>query len=141
MLVMLSVFAVVVIADQLAKAMIIARLEEGAFTAYGIGGARFRHVVNRRRLWGSDGAIRFVAFMWTVLCVATWIVAGHTQVTLVHAALGAVTGGATGNMLDGIVRKGVTDFIDLRVWPVFNLADTAIVGGVVMLLWSAFGSK
>ncbi|MEO8577240.1 MAG: signal peptidase II [Gemmatimonadales bacterium] len=141
MLLMLSVFGLVVIADQLAKAMVVARLDEGVFTAGIIGGVRLRHVVNRRRLWGSAGAIRFVAFVWILLCVAASIVAGQTETQLVHAGLGAVVGGATGNLLDGIARKGVVDFIDLRVWPVFNLADAAIVGGVVLLLWTTFGSN
>jgi signal peptidase II len=50
--------------------------------------------------------------------------------------LGAALGGATGNLLDQVRRGGVIDFIDLRVWPVFNLADTAIVLGVATVLLS-----
>lgn len=47
--------------------------------------------------------------------------------------LGLVVGGALGNLLDRIRSGGVLDFIDLRVWPVFNLADVAITVGVGLL--------
>lgn len=51
-----------------------------------------------------------------------------------QAALGAAFGGVTGNTVDRIWRGGVIDFVDVRVWPVFNLADAAIVCGVTAAL-------
>jgi signal peptidase II len=53
-------------------------------------------------------------------------------------ALGLLLGGALGNLVDRIRYGKVVDFIDFRVWPVFNLADTAIVTGtglLVLILW------
>jgi signal peptidase II len=48
-------------------------------------------------------------------------------------SLGLVLGGACGNLLDRLVFSYVIDFIDWRVWPVFNVADSAItVGGVLL---------
>jgi signal peptidase II len=47
-------------------------------------------------------------------------------------------GGALGNLLDRLRFGYVVDFIDLRVWPVFNLADIAIVTGVALLCWEVF---
>ena len=136
MLLMLSVFGFVVVIDQLAKSMITARLHEGAFTSGNICGVRLRHVVNRRTPWGSTTAVRIMAIAWLFLAVAALIVASliHSQSTFV--ALGALLGGALGNLIDGISRNGVTDFIDFRVWPVFNVADTAIVAGALLLLWN-----
>ncbi len=52
-----------------------------------------------------------------------------------RVALGLILGGALGNALDRVVFGSVTDFIDLRFWPVFNLADSAIVVGAVILAW------
>ena len=53
-------------------------------------------------------------------------------------ALGLILGGALGNLTDRVLRGPgisgqVVDFIDLRVWPVFNLADSAIVVGAAIL--------
>ncbi len=49
--------------------------------------------------------------------------------------LGLAFGGAAGNLLDILRRGCIVDFIDLRWWPVFNLADAAIVAGLVVALW------
>ncbi|MGB9868223.1 MAG: signal peptidase II [Bacillota bacterium] len=52
---------------------------------------------------------------------------------LMNAALGLVLGGAAGNLYDRLRFGGVVDFIDIKVWPaVFNIADAAIVCGVVL---------
>jgi signal peptidase II len=83
---------------------------------------------------------------------APWIFAGATilvSIAIVVAstrlpnrgvaiALGLILGGALGNLADRALNGPglsghVTDFIDFRIWPVFNLADSAIVIGAVML--------
>jgi len=88
---------------------------------------------------------------------APWLFAGATIVvsavivgvsmrlmrTPVAVALGLILGGALGNLADRVAggtgfSGRVTDFIDLQVWPVFNLADTAIVIGAVLLAISSF---
>ena len=56
------------------------------------------------------------------------------QSLLVQIAFGAILGGALGNMIDRLQRHFVVDFIDVRVWPVFNLADSCITIGVALLL-------
>ena len=67
----------------------------------------------------------------------------HTNV-LTAVALGLVLGGAVGNLTDRLTRGEdffsgrVVDFIDLQIWPVFNIADTAIVVGAVILAVSSF---
>ena len=47
--------------------------------------------------------------------------------------LGLVWGGSVGNLIDRLRTGAVIDFIDLRVWPVFNVADIAITVGFVAL--------
>jgi signal peptidase II len=69
----------------------------------------------------------------------------HTS-RAVAVALGLVLGGALGNLTDRAVRgpgfRGtVVDFIDLHVWPVFNVADTAIVVGAILLAWTGFHDR
>lgn len=48
-----------------------------------------------------------------------------------------VIGGAIGNYIDRLVRGYVVDFIDLVVWPVFNIADVAVVVGVGLIIVGA----
>ena len=62
-----------------------------------------------------------------------------------RSALGLVLGGALGNLTDRVVRgpgcpASVIDFVDLHIWPVFNLADASIVIGALLLAWSSFRS-
>ena len=53
------------------------------------------------------------------------------QQRLVRIALGLALGGAVGNLIDRLRLGYVIDFIDFRFWPVFNVADSAIVAGVL----------
>jgi signal peptidase II len=60
-----------------------------------------------------------------------------------YGGLGLVTGGALGNLIDRLAHGYVVDFIDVNFWPfhewpVFNIADSAIVVGVAILLLDAF---
>lgn len=50
-------------------------------------------------------------------------------------AVSLIIAGAIGNLIDRILYGYVIDFIDLRIWPVFNIADSAITIGAVLLLW------
>jgi signal peptidase II len=91
---------------------------------------------------------------------APWVFAGATIIvslviiwvsfrpmrTSVAIALGLILGGAIGNVTDRIangpgLRGEVTDFIDFHVWPVFNLADSAIVLGAIVLAFSSYGEQ
>jgi signal peptidase II len=53
---------------------------------------------------------------------------------LVQIAFGAIVGGAIGNIVDRFHYHFVVDFIDLRWWPVFNVADSCITIGVALLI-------
>ena len=50
-------------------------------------------------------------------------------------AYGLILGGAAGNWIDRIRVQHVIDFLDFRIWPVFNLADASITLGVFSLIW------
>ena len=62
------------------------------------------------------------------------------------AGLSLIMGGAVGNLVDRIANGprltgAVIDFIDFSFWPTFNVADSAITVGVVVLLWAAKRSR
>ena len=78
--------------------------------------------------------------------VLTWLIALTCAIILVGSGrafdtaaaqigVGAALGGALGNLLDVLRRQAITDFLDLGWWPVFNLADVGIVGGLVFAFW------
>ena len=55
-----------------------------------------------------------------------------------EGVLGLIMGGTLGNGFDRVFHGTVTDFIDFHFWPVFNVADSAISTGVVLLIASYF---
>lgn len=79
-------------------------------------------------------------FIVLAVAIAAWLVtelAQRTHPPASRLALGLILGGAVGNLIDRLRVGFVIDFIDLRVWPVFNLADSAITIGVMLLMWAA----
>lgn len=52
-------------------------------------------------------------------------------------SLGSIVGGALGNLIDRVTLGRVTDFFDFRIWPVFNVADVAlVVGAIGLFAWA-----
>jgi signal peptidase II len=49
-----------------------------------------------------------------------------------------ILGGAIGNLIDRISHGFVIDFINIRIWPIFNVADSAISIGIILLLYNNF---
>lgn len=54
---------------------------------------------------------------------------------LTRFCLALILGGAIGNLIDRLRFGYVVDFLDFRIWPVFNLADSAITLGAIFLIW------
>src|SRR4029453_7930108 len=81
----------------------------------------------------------FFAFMALAVVVAIVLYAGRVATTAVLVTLGLVLGGALGNFTDrllrgeGLLHGEVVDFIQIRPWPVFNVADSCITIGAVLL--------
>lgn len=77
-------------------------------------------------------------FIVVTIAVVLAVLIGYRRIPkhqlLMRMALGLVVGGAVGNLIDRIRLGRVVDFLDFRIWPVFNLADTAIVIGAGLLL-------
>ncbi len=75
------------------------------------------------------------------LVLIVWLFRLTVREKLTAVGLGLIIGGAVGNLIDRIVNGYVVDFIDVFYqdwhWPAFNLADSAITGGVILLLLDA----
>jgi signal peptidase II len=100
---------------------------------------RLTYVENRGAAFGllQDQTAFFILVGVVVIGV---IVASHRQIANPHwtldLCLGLQMGGALGNLVDRIRYGYVVDFFDLTVWPVFNVADSAICVGVAVLAWN-----
>ncbi|MBI1978307.1 MAG: signal peptidase II [Candidatus Omnitrophica bacterium] len=68
-----------------------------------------------------------------ILLVASWFFKNQSFVK--RMAFGFILGGAIGNCIDRIRFEHVIDFLDFRIWPVFNLADSFITVGVFLFIW------
>jgi signal peptidase II len=65
--------------------------------------------------------------------------AGRLDIFVV--SLGLILAGALGNLIDRLFFGYVVDFLDFRIWPVFNIADSAITVGAILLGWSILFNK
>lgn len=78
-----------------------------------------------------------------IVAVLLWIRRRDFNTTTI--ALSLILGGALGNLWDRLMEGKVTDFLDFYIgthhWPPFNVADSAIVVGALMLLWRTMGKE
>lgn len=95
------------------------------------------YVQNHAGAFGLFGTQPWVLVGMALAVLAVFWFAFREQATqsgLVRLAFGAIAGGAIGNIVDRFHYGYVVDFIDLHWWPVFNVADSCITVGVVLLL-------
>jgi signal peptidase II len=128
--------AAVLVADQCAKRW---AAKTAPFDhAVGSSGPRLVHMLHRRPSHVRRGGRALLIATWVAALAAAaaasrlgWFESGGAQ----HGFALAL-GGATGNLLDILRFHGVVDVVDLRWWPVFNLADVAIVVGLLLFTMS-----
>jgi signal peptidase II len=135
-LALVAVGLAAVAADQLTKHIVTStlQLDEGTHV---LGPLWIHHVQNSGIAFGLFASATAVVIVLTAIAVA-WMLAYFARSggrhPILPVALGLVIGGSVSNMLDRVRLGHVTDFIDLRFWPAFNLADSFIVIGVGLLL-------
>jgi signal peptidase II len=135
--------SLVVVADQLSKLWITTNLHEGQvlFEA-GI----FQIVRIPRNSGAAFGLFQDQSFVLTIvafvgialLLVYAFIIRPRFSPLgsrLARLALGLVLGGTIGNLIDRLRFGGVTDFVSIGWWPVFNVADPAIVAGTILFAY------
>jgi signal peptidase II len=125
-----------VAADQAVKALVRTTIERGRDVDL-ILGLGLVNVRNRGIAFGlfADGGALLVLFALAALAALLVFFARHRDRPLVWLPTGLLIGGATGNLIDRAREGAVTDFVDLPLWPAFNLADVAITFGVLTLLY------
>jgi signal peptidase II len=133
-----AVFLSALLIDQYAKHLTVSSMRLGQ--SIPLAGSIFRltYITNTGAAFGIlKGANAYFIILSALLMIFLYIyLATRKSVPLLtQAALGLISGGATGNLLDRIFRGHVVDFFDVRFFSVFNTADLMINLGVAILLF------
>jgi len=131
-----GVLVLVVTADQLTKGWVDSAIPRGDSRSVFLG-VEFVNVRNKGVAFGflaGGGAIVAVVTASALALLVVWF-ALHSARALIWLPTGLLLGGAIGNLVDRARLGAVRDFIDLPLWPAFNIADTAITFGVLALLY------
>jgi signal peptidase II len=125
-----------VVADQVTKHVVASNLSLGE-GLHVVGPFSIRHVENSGIAFGLFSNATAAVIVVTTIAVG-WMLAYFARSGARHpvlpVALGLVIGGSVSNLADRVRLGFVTDFLDFRYWPAFNLADSFIVIGVGILL-------
>ena len=141
---------VILIADQITKTLILGAYQLGDATPI----TSFFNIV---RAHNTGAAFSFLSdaggwqrWLFTGFGVAAalfilWQLRQHPEQKLFAFALASILGGAVGNVIDRLRFGAVVDFIQWHVagyyWPAFNVADSAITLGAILLAWDQFATK
>jgi signal peptidase II len=123
-------------ADQLTKQVVASQLPLDHEVQV-LGPFSIHHVQNSGIAFGLFASATAAVIILTTIAVA-WMIGyfarSGARHPLLPVAVGLLIGGSVSNLADRVRLGHVTDFLDLRYWPAFNLADSFIVIGVAMLL-------
>lgn len=134
-----------VVLDQASKAVVVSQYPIGWQKPVIAGFFNLVHVRNTGAAWGILAEHTWVLGLLSVLAAVLMVfffrrLSGDQP--LLAIVLGVIHGGIVGNMLDRLFRGSVVDFLDFEFggwhWPAFNIADSAISVGVVLVLLASF---
>ena len=134
---LLQLAAIFFLLDQLTKFLVRAYLPFGhSYPATGF--FRFTHAENTGSAFGlfQGHNTPLIVISFVGIFVLAMIYQSQPKPTnLLRLSLGLQIGGALGNLVDRFRLGAVTDFIDVGPWPIFNLADSSIICGLLLLGW------
>ncbi len=128
----------VLLLDQLTKALIVANLARGQTLPIVNG---YWHITYIRNPGGAFGLMPrnqvffLIASFAVIALIVVYAALRRPEGRLAEIAFGLILGGTAGNLIDRLRYGEVIDWLDFRVWPVFNVADMALVTGLVLLAW------
>ncbi len=136
----LAACGVVVLVDQVTKAIVVSSLAVGQRESLVLG-LELTNTTNRGLgVRDRPGAgVRARGDVVALALVLGWFAIDPRRPGL-WLSIGLLAGGALGNLADRVRASAVTDFIDLPLWPAFNLADVAITLGALGLVLSSVGA-
>jgi len=135
----LSIALLIAVSDQFTKAWI--RSYPEGQSAFKAGWFQITHISNTGAAFGLFPDASTILTIIDVIGILLLLIFGFFrfhQFTFLNKwpsiiSIGLVLGGVTGNLIDRLSRGYVTDFIGISLWPFFNIADSAITVGVILL--------
>ena len=127
----------VLVADQITKNLVIERVPENSSIEIIRGFLYITHVKNSGAAFGMfQGYTNILAIISMVAIVLIIIlkVILKLDFAFYNVSLGFILGGAIGNLIDRYLMGEVTDFINLRFIPVFNIADSSLIIGFCLII-------
>lgn len=131
-----SVATAVFALDRISKYIAIKSLTAGESISFIPNILNITLVLNNGAAFGlfKNGAVFFIIFSVIVIALILLFIMRSQGLSLsTSTSMALILGGAAGNFVDRLRFGHVIDFLDFRIWPVFNIADTAISIGVGLL--------
>ena len=131
------ILVLILVLDQATKYLASINLLEGETIPVINGIFHITLVHNRGAAFGLFQAYSGVFVVLSIIVASLILYLNYRWVnkgTLVTCVLALIVGGAIGNLIDRLRLGYVVDFLDFRVWPVFNIADSAISIGTIILI-------
>ncbi len=141
---LLIIAAFIVVVDQFTKYLVTSNMIEGMGIPIIDGIFHLTFILNPGAAFGILENNRWFFVLTAVAVLAVLFFYRHTimaESRLVQIGIALFAGGALGNLIDRIRTGLVIDFFDLRIWPIFNVADIAICLGVGLIIWSTIKTE
>ena len=133
-----TVIALTVAVDFVTKQLASASLQQGASVSIINGAVFLTLVLNKGLLFGimpaDNQAVAIIFSLTAILAIFIFLVPNFFSDRFARTGSAFLAGGITGNLIDRIRLGYVVDFIDLRVWPVFNFSDVFIFAGISFMV-------
>jgi len=134
-----SVALGVLFLDRISKLFVLATLPLGASHDFGF--FAFTHLQNTGTFFGLGKSAGLVLGIFAALVCLYIGATYHKHNSKVQPLFAFIFAGALGNLVDRLLYGSVIDFVDIKIWPVFNVADAAISLAIIFLLYDSFFGK
>ena len=136
-IIIFSAALIVVLTDQITKFLIRKNFELNGSIPVIKNILHFTYVTNTGSAFGLFRGINFIFILFSIIIIAAIFycikkIAKNDR--LLQFSAGLLLGGTIGNLTDRLLYGAVTDFIDFRIWPVFNAADSAVTISILLLI-------
>ncbi|MBI5393489.1 signal peptidase II [Candidatus Woesearchaeota archaeon] len=140
-IIIFSIMGVVLLLDQLSKFIITQTMQMNQSISLS-SFFSLTYITNTGSSFGSLQGYNQLLIWVIILFIGFILYYLHSFEQNLFPALGLVLGGALGNLIDRIRIGAVIDFIDFKVWPVFNIADSAItIAAIIIVVLTFFWKK